>query len=524
MSPQILNIAEPRQLSQDWHEKSCEDKATKEALVELETPVPEEDPDSDEEVPWKLKWIALLCIVSFPIGQTWTQSSIGPLKNTLRNELGVSNAQFGVISSADAIINSIWPIIGGLLLDWFGPNIIVLLCTSIIFIGSLLAAVAIHLDTWRVLTGGHILMGFGIAVLDSAQQKFFYHWFGVRGLAFAFGLENAVAKTISLTAGMTAIPIRNSTGWYGWSFWIPAMFCGASTIIAILYLLFDRFLVPKKFKLKSGREMAAENTGDMAHQQKTFSPKTILQLPWQFWMLPMTQLLQSGAAGGFGVSSADIIRMKGFTEAVAGYLSTAQDILPIVLSPLLGVVIDIYGHRFHYVALAPIFWIVACSLLGYTSVHPLAALVFSSLAGVINAMPLQICIPLLVLDQTKLGTAFGIWRSFNNSGSTIMDISFGVLQDSTPDQGYYRVLLLAIGLKAWAFVLGVTYILVDYTVLGKGMTMTRKAREKREAEIEDPTQDPLTRRVVSPKVTYAGLCLLAAMAITAWTLFIKYLL
>lgn len=137
-------------------------------------------------------------------------------------------------------------------------------------------------------------------------------------------------------------------------------------------------------------------------------------------MLPATQVLQSGAAGGFSTSSADIIYMKGYTEEVAGYLSTAQKILPIVLSPVVGLAIDRYGHRFHYVAAAPVLWIIACSLLGFTDVHPTAALVFSSLAGVINSMPLQICIPLLVADQAKIGTAFGVWRAFNNSGSTIV--------------------------------------------------------------------------------------------------------
>ena len=46
----------------------------------------------------------------------------------------------------------------------------------------------------------------------------------------------------------------------------------------------------------------------------------------------------------------------------------------------------------------PVFWVVACSLLGWSQVHPLVALVFNSLAGVINSMPLQIYIPLLVAD------------------------------------------------------------------------------------------------------------------------------
>lgn len=217
---------------------------------------------------------------------------------------------------------------------------------------------------------------------------------------------------------MVAIPIRDGTGWYGWTFWVPAALCGFSFIASIIYACFDRFVVPDKYRLRSGRDKA-DPADELAHR-RVFSLKTLYQLPWVYLLLPATQLLQSGAAGGFSTSSADVIFMKGYTEAVAGYLSTAQKILPILLSPAVGFMVDRYGHRFHLVALAPILWIIACSLLGFTDVHPVVALVFSSLAGVINAMPLQICIPLLVADQSKLGTAFGLWRAFNNSGSTIV--------------------------------------------------------------------------------------------------------
>jgi hypothetical protein len=39
-------------------------------------------------------------------GMNWANSALGPLRNTLRNEMGINNEQFGVISSADAIVNS----------------------------------------------------------------------------------------------------------------------------------------------------------------------------------------------------------------------------------------------------------------------------------------------------------------------------------------------------------------------------------------------------------------------------------
>ncbi|KAH6949447.1 hypothetical protein HG530_014505 [Fusarium avenaceum] len=473
-------------------------------------------------IPAKYKWTALCLIIALPIGHTWTGSALGPLKNTLREELGINNTQFGVISSADAFVNTIFPIVGGLILDWWGPNIITLCCTSVILVGSVVAAIGVQVGLWRLLVSGHVLMGFGIAVLDSATQKFFYHWFGASGLALAFGLESAISSTVGLVSGMVAIPIRNRTGWYGWTFWIPVVFCGLSLAMNIAYVCFERFAVPKKYRLTPGRDAAITNKHLMS--KRNFSWKLLLTLPWAYLMLPATQLLQSGAAGGFSTSSADIIFLKGYTEEVAGYLSTAQKILPIVLSPVLGLAIDKYGHRFHYVAAAPILWIIACSLLGFTNVHPTAALVFSSLAGVINSMPLQICIPLLVADQAKIGTAFGVWRAFNNSGSTIMDVVFGVLQDGTEDNGYYKVLLVAIGIKAWAFVLGVSYIIIDYKLLGKGMTMTRVQREAREATIEDRNADPLTRRRPKPWFTAMTFGLLVAIIASAWVVFLKYLI
>lgn len=127
------------------------------------------------EIPWRYKWIALLCVVLLPLGHTWTGSALGPLKNTLREELGITNTQFGVISSADAFVNTIFPIIGGLILDWWGPNIVTLCCTSVILVGSIVAASGVQVGLWRVLVGGHALMGFGIAVLDSATQKVSHH-------------------------------------------------------------------------------------------------------------------------------------------------------------------------------------------------------------------------------------------------------------------------------------------------------------------------------------------------------------
>lgn len=81
---------------------------------------------------------------------------------------------------------------------------------------------------------------------------------------------------------------------------------------------------------------------------------------------------------------------------------------------------------------------------------------------------------------------------------------------------------MSLGLKALAFALGIGYIILDARVLGKGLTMTRAQRDRVERHVilEGRQEvDPLTKRRPNTYVTYAGLGMLAALLVCAWTLF-----
>jgi hypothetical protein len=102
-----------------------------------------------------------------------------------------------------------------------------------------------------------------------------------------------------------------------------------------------------------------------------------------------------------------------------------------------------------------------------------------------------------------------------------MDVSFGRIQDGTPEMGYDRVLKLTIGLKSLAFGLGVGYILMDRYKLASGLTMTRKERDAAEDEISAVEREthPLLRRRAYLKLTAGGFGVLVSMVVTAWVLF-----
>ena len=84
---------------------------------------------SPEDVSWRLKIPALICVLLFTrectlyidsdlrlsfyrilsVGSNWAASILGPLKSTIRAELDASNAQYGVIVSANNLVNTLIP-------------------------------------------------------------------------------------------------------------------------------------------------------------------------------------------------------------------------------------------------------------------------------------------------------------------------------------------------------------------------------------------------------------------------------
>lgn len=63
-------------------------------------------------------------------------------------------------------------------------------------------------------------------------------------------------------------------------------------------------------------------------------------------MIPLLSLFQSGAVGAYTGSSTDLVTMKGYKEALSGYMTQGAKILPMLASPLIGMAVDRWGGRF----------------------------------------------------------------------------------------------------------------------------------------------------------------------------------
>ncbi|ETS83876.1 hypothetical protein PFICI_05752 [Pestalotiopsis fici W106-1] len=508
-----------------------------------------EESEKPKDFPWTWKLTALACGIALSWGSSFSENTLGPLKSTLIKELDITNSQYGAISSATSLVNTILPIVGGYALDFYGVEWGSLACSIAIFIGASISAAGSNQDSFTLVVTGRIIMGFGSTVIETCTSKasltyweasklhILAHWFQHRGLGLVYGLDVSIGKLIVLLAKATAVPMRDATSFWGWALWIPAIVCFANLLQNIFYVWWARTR-PAWAHIPTGQQLRTKSKQFNSTQARNNDVSTVVtagttrrfnirsiwrainRVPRFFWLVACTQILQAGVVGSFNGLNADIITVtRGSTAQIAGYTSALQQVIPIICTPLIGLFFDTFGFRMMVVSFTSAIWILVYCLIGFTETNALGTMIIASLGSAFNAIPFLVSIPLMVPSQVELGLVFGIWKAFNNSSSVIVDMIAGRLQDITPGGTYERVIAFFVAVKGLEFCLGMFYGILDRRFLSGVLTMSEKKRMNAEANNE--LGDPVGRKP-SAKFTLVGIVLLCSTIIVAWVLFIKY--
>ncbi|KAJ7234159.1 major facilitator superfamily domain-containing protein [Mycena rebaudengoi] len=421
--------------------RSNSSSSTEKVVEQSDHPVPQPEP---EDFPLRWKIYALSLALLLPVGSSFSENTLGPLKATLIRELKITNAQYGAISSATSLANSVLLIAGGFLMDYVGVNWASMFCSVFVFVGSMVSALGSNFDSFKLILGGRVIMGLGSTVIEAAASKIQTHWFRKQGPGFVFGFDIASGKLVVLAAKACAI---------------PCIICFLNLLHNMVYVWWTSTL-PAWTRIPTGR---AHRLGFLPH----IAP--LKSLPRMFFFT-CTQILQAGVVGGFNGPSADTIKeTRGSTELLAGYTSSIQQVIPIFLTPALGGFGDIGCFRLiHLVHLGR----------GLLHLRLLLPMVFTSVAQSFNAMPFICLLPLLSPEQTNMDMIFGIWKAFNNAGSVVVDMVASTIQDHTPHETYEGVLYFFISMKALEFFLGGFYGLLDRRYLGSVLTIGEPRKEK----------------------------------------------
>ncbi|PHZ10137.1 MFS general substrate transporter [Rhizopus microsporus ATCC 52813] len=506
--------------------------------------------------PWKFKIIALVTALLFPLGSHFSASALSAMKRSIVKELAISNTKYGVISASVSIINTIFPIAGGIFIDMFGSVWGTLAINCMIILGSLLTALAAKYKSYALMVVARVVFGIGSGLIVTMQESLLSKWFRTKHLSIAIGLQLSISRLSTFLGTLVANPVASATGDWVWAFWLSFILCGFSIIMNLIYALVVRHLrgqvtltkeellagykasasqvVPisrvvdielgetKETKSPSGTE--TESDADL----KTFKWRSIFKFPTIFWHIILIEFIYAAVWSSFQTISTDLVIMHfGSDKVLAGYKASASQVVPIVATPILGFIMDYYGCRVLILLLSAVFLILSSGLLGWSYVDATVGMVFYSISLAFGPIAMITSIG-MVLPSEYIGTGLGIYKSANNVGTSILDVVVGVVQDKTANQSYVNVMLVFIILAAIGFVLIIALWANQFKFYGNLLEVRRTIRTMRMQEINDkeleytskgmdPYTDTPTRWTSYPIVGS-----FVAALLVAWVLFFVY--
>ena len=130
-----------------------------ESGVIYEEPIPQDDQaDVLRNDPRRESFIRLIALVTacfLGIGSHYAPHVIGPLKQYIKDELGLSNVGFGALQGSLSLLTTFTPLIGGIFTDSAGPRVSAVVAAAIVTIGQLIVAIGGSFKLFYI-----ILLGF----------------------------------------------------------------------------------------------------------------------------------------------------------------------------------------------------------------------------------------------------------------------------------------------------------------------------------------------------------------------------
>lgn len=109
-----------------------------------------------------------------------------------------------------------------------------------------------------LLIGGRVMLGFGsigelhllrqavitqltiCAVIETVQNKLYAHWFAGSHLGLVIAIDLGWNACTYMIGRLSAVPMSQIHGWYGWALWIPCFVSIACLFIVTGYWIFER--------------------------------------------------------------------------------------------------------------------------------------------------------------------------------------------------------------------------------------------------------------------------------------------
>lgn len=346
-------------------------------------------------------------------GNYYVYDCIAPVADLLARQLGFSDSNIGLLQAIYSIPNVFMVLIGGYVVDRIGTRKAIFIFGTLCFAGSVVTVLSGKLTVMAI---GRLIFGLGAESLIVAVTTAVAKWFRGKELSFAFGINLTIARAGTWLA-------QNSPTWAHSAYdnWrspllISVGFGSLCVVGAILYWVLESY---------------AERRMDLKHQGSTdkvvFSD--IYKFGVSYWYIVALCVVFYSAIFPFETFAIKFfIEARGTTRELGGFLVSILTAFTMFGTPVFGLFADRFGRRATLMMLGSTLLIPVYLMMAYTNV---SLYVPMAMMGVAFSLIPALMWPSVayIVDQSKLGTAYGLMTMIQNIGLAAFNLLIGWAND-----------------------------------------------------------------------------------------------
>jgi MFS family permease len=401
------------------------------------------------------RFTILLFISLIVLGSYFAYDSIGALGPTLIEALHLDRSTIGNLYTAYSVAAIIVVFFGGMLYDKLGPRRASMLLCSLVLIGAIIVAAA-H-SKWG-LFAGRLIFGAGSESLIAVQSAIISRWFKGKEMALAFGIALTVSRVGTLFSFNTEELISRYFGSYRIALWAAAGFCLFSLLCNLVYIALDQH---GEKVLKLPRPDAGDKIvfSDIRKFSSSYWFVVLLCVTFYSAIFPFTALatdmfhdkwgipLVSSSTGGFLSQVFDnFIHMFSTAPGITSIVIFAS----MIFAPFAGDLVDRIGKRATVMVVGSLILIPAHLIMGITHWNPIPSMIALGAAFVLVPAAMWPSVP-LVVEEKRVGTAFGLMTAIQNLGLALFPALNGKLRDVTGTYTATQIMFAGLGVVGLIF-------------------------------------------------------------------------
>jgi cyanate permease len=352
-------------------------------------------------------------------------ASLSPLLTRVREDLGISYGQAGLLLGAWPLVFMVMAYPAGRLNDRIGLKRTLLIGVTSITLSAVLRSVA---NTFPMMFLAVALFGIGGPTISTGLPKLVAQWFQGAARTRAAGIYvtgSTAGQAFSLAAiNSLVLPITGS--WHG----VYRLFAVVGLAVLGLWILF-------------GRNGPGTLSPQAVYRATGISAARVLRL-WPVWVVVLVGLSSFTVGHGFGNWLPAILESRGFSRSEAGVVASIRAVLQIGGSIAITALASKVGRR--KLVVIGLLAIAALALVGISTLSGPAlvavTLIEGFFAGALFPLLMSILMDLPQVGPGGMSTAAGLYYTVGEAGGFLAPSAVGALKDAT---GTYTsgVLLLA---------------------------------------------------------------------------------